>query len=160
MTDKDDSRFSDSLEKVRNLTRSNDLPNPNDDDRKSDTDDLDYLLNHYEFLSAAIWCGDIDERLMKSCEESRLTKLFTQTKTYIDENRRVDEQPSMWENLEKLVDRWGAWPPSTADRVYEFSTMRPCQECPNWLQKINGPVARVTDWGTRVKLWRQSRNSS
>lgn len=149
----DDQRFIKSLETARLLIKDGSLLNLKDNSLKEQRNDLDYLLNHYEFLSAAIWRGDIDEKLMKSCEKSRLTSLFNQTKIYIDESRKTAKQPSMWENLERLAGRWGAWSPSPAERIYEVVMMRPCYECPRWLRRINGPIARVTDWGARVKSW-------
>ena len=156
----DDQQFVKSLESTRLLIKDGSLLNLKDNSLKEQRNDLDYLLNHYEFLSAATWRGDIDEKLMKLCEKSRLTSLFNETKIYIDESRKAAKQPTMWENFERLAGRWDAWRPSPADRIYEAVMMRPCYECPKWLQRINGPVARVTDWGTRVKSWRRNKNSN
>jgi uncharacterized protein DUF4760 len=40
-----------------------------------DINHLDYILNYYEFLAASIWCGDIDERLIKMCDETTIRSL-------------------------------------------------------------------------------------
>ncbi len=139
----DDPKFADSLDRIRTLLDKEKVPHPDDDHNREDIDKLDYLLNHYEFLSAAIWAGDVDENLMKSCEYSRITKLFGKMGTYINDCRDFREQPSMFENLDHLAARWVSNKLTPAEMLFETITLRPCRQYPSWVPAVDRWYARA-----------------
>ena len=129
----DDSQFHDALKVVRETLEADNIPSPDDKERRSDIIELDYFLNTYEFLAAAIWCGDFDESLLKYCEYTRVTKLFRKMTPYIESCRKYRDQPTMFENLETLADRWEHKNSGPLERLYEWATMRPCRASPSWI---------------------------
>ena len=133
----DDKLYADSLSRLRLILQNGGLPRLNDKTRQDDHEKIDYLLNHFEFLSAAIWAGDIDERLMRDCHRSILLRLNEQLSEYIEENRDAADQPSMWIHLQKLAERWDGDDPRWFERLYEAVMLRPCRECPKWLRLID-----------------------
>jgi hypothetical protein len=129
--------FLDKLKAVKTLFRDANIPQAGDASRLSDIESIDWILNHYEFISAAIVNGDIDEALLRSCEESRMKKIVTNLRTYIDDDRILEEQPTMHENLIKLVDRWESNTLSPAQMAYEIFLQKPCLEVPRYLSWID-----------------------
>jgi Domain of unknown function (DUF4760) len=73
---------------------------------EAECDNLDFILNHYEFVSAAIICGDVDEALVRRVEDGRMRRTYLKFLPYVDQNRQVRNDYKMWENLEFLVYRW------------------------------------------------------
>ena len=132
----DDERFSTALEKIRQLLVDDDLPAPDDNQRLEDIKQIDYFLNHYEFMSAAIWCGDMDETLIRSCEYSRMTKLFSKMRGYIEASRRFREQPTMYENLENIRARWLTDDLSGTHKLCEFLMLSPYRTLPATLSLV------------------------
>lgn len=104
---------------------------------QADIDKLDHILNHYEFIAAAIWCGDVDEKLIRMCDETLILALRGRLKVYIDEKKKARKQPSMWEHLDKLAIRWGEPQPTRVVRLYELATQRPCAKCPTGLRPLD-----------------------
>lgn len=127
----DDPKFAAALDRIKALLEKNNLPDPDDELRQDDISKIDYLLNHYEFLSAAVWCGDIDEKLLRACEYSRITKLFQKTKTYIDKAREWRNQPTMYENLQLLQQRWCSEGLNPGQKAWEFCSLKPSKQ---WLE--------------------------
>lgn len=147
----DDEKFSVALERIRSLLEKGKIPRPDDETSREDVDKIDYLLNHYEFIAAAIWVGDVDEQLMKLCEYSRITKLHVKMADYINDCREYREQPTMFENLESLSSRWTDANQTLGEKVYEFVWLKPCRNCPPWAERINY-------WHAWVKNIRRSPN--
>lgn len=102
-----------------------------------DINKVDYILNYYEFLAASIWCGDIDEKLIRMCDETTIRALRTKLDFYITQSRDDRKQPSMWEHLVDLVTRWDRKQEPASYRLYELATQRPCRQCPRWLTVID-----------------------
>jgi hypothetical protein len=99
-------KLDDDLEFASKLIKAGQVPRLCDDQNESACERIDFLLNHYEFLSAAIISGDIDEGLVRKVEELRLTRLFLKFMDYIAENREDRGTNMMWENLEYMCHRW------------------------------------------------------
>lgn len=69
------------------------------------------LLNEYEFISAGILSGDLDEHLMRKCIRGNLTKLVNQCLPYIRHLRgeKIEgspRKPLLYENLLRVHERW------------------------------------------------------
>lgn len=133
----DDKRYEEALDKLRLLLASNSVPAASNTHRKDDQDHIDHLLNYYEFLAAAVWCGDIDENLIRLCEETRIKNLITRLTNYIEDNRRVLSQPTLWANLEDLASRWSRRRHPPSHHIYEIYTQKPCRREPRWLTSID-----------------------
>lgn len=65
-----------------------------------------FLLNHYEFIAAAIRIGDIDEQLFKWAERSIVVLLFTVFEPYVYTRRSDRNRDTMFEHIEWLKRRW------------------------------------------------------
>lgn len=75
---------------------------------------LNSLLNEYEFISAGILCGDLDELLLRKTIRGQLTRLIRQCANYIRESRGEDSNgkvahPLMFENLLALQGIWAKY---------------------------------------------------
>lgn len=149
MRQQDDSKFDESLARIRLVLEKNDIPEPDNTLRDEDIQKIDYLLNHYEFLSAAIWCGDMDEKLLRSCEFSRVTKLFEKMEGYIQASRKFRGQPTMYENLENLAGRWKDGSNSKTRTVCEFLLWRPCRN-------LVSPIDRLEQFELRRNATRRA----
>jgi len=112
--------------RAHELVEAGDIPSCKDASRKADIESIDWLLNHYEFICGAILTGDLDERIFKRWEFSRIKNISTKFRDYIDENREKDDQPTLWESLDFMADRWitGA-PVYDVQQIYEFVMLRP-----------------------------------
>lgn len=69
------------------------------------------ILNHYEFVSAGIRNGDLDERLLKDSERSSCTMLYKCCENYIWNLRDSRDRLTLYEHLEWLYERWEKSPP-------------------------------------------------
>lgn len=139
----DDKRFEAALEHLRSLLKEKDIPPVDDSDRKTDQDHLDYLLNYYEFLCAAIWCGDVDEKLIRLCEETRLRNLNSKLSGYISDNRKTHRQLTLWKNLEDMAVRWGKRRQPSSYRMYEVYALKPCRIDPKWGRYVDIPAGFI-----------------
>ena len=99
-------RFDAAFLKASNLIQARKIPSLSCNEDESDCDTLDFILNHYEFLAAAILTGDIEEKLVRSVEESRMCRVFLRLHTYVSQNRVARGNEKMWEHLELIVYRW------------------------------------------------------
>lgn len=119
---------------VKGLFRGNTIPKAGEPGRDHDIEQLDWLLGHYEFICATMMSGDVDERLMRRFEGTRICTLFEEAKVYIDEDRGLQNQPSMYCELESVARRWsGDLPNAFLRKPYEFFLLRPY--APNrWLE--------------------------
>ncbi len=123
----DDKKYAKWVKDFKSLLASGDLAVLDTSKLPPENESLDNLLNHYEFLCAAIWCGDVDEKLFKRCEKTRLISLYEKSSLYIEANRLHGRQGSLWKNLEALVGRWrGDVKPLPLQGLVERFAMRPC----------------------------------
>jgi len=67
---------------------------------------FNFILDHYEYISAAIVCGDVDEKLMRQCERSRFIALAKIFDEYIRRTRIYKQQYGFCENLMAVAGRW------------------------------------------------------
>jgi Domain of unknown function (DUF4760) len=107
---------------------------------QEDIDKLDHMLNHYEFLAAAIWCGDVDEKLIRMCDETLILALRSRLKIYMNEKKKNRDQPSMWEHMDNLATRWEGPTPTRVVRLCESILQRPFMCCPKWLKPIDALI--------------------
>lgn len=128
---KDDEKFAAALRRVRALIKANDFPKSQDDDgRIDDVASIEYLLNHYEFLCAAICAGDVDENLVRACDETRIKRLCNKMADYIEVCRK--DQPTAFEHVEFMATRWRADDRTRASKCYEFFFLKPCRKVTLW----------------------------
>jgi hypothetical protein len=118
------------IKSMGNLVRQNIIPaHYMEKDRDLDIDTLMYLINHYEFISAAIYNGDLDENFIRSAEFSRMVRLIDFTPQFVKSIRDERPQPTFAENLEHLVARWRNENPTNRDGIIEWLSLRPRR---NW----------------------------
>ena len=98
------------------------MPTRDETSRDDDIETIDFLLNYYEFLSSGIWCGDIDEALVRETEIGRLRRIHDKLADYIAWNREEGDSETMWRNLEQLAARWTRFPegPDALVRLAEY----------------------------------------
>jgi hypothetical protein len=65
-----------------------------------------YALNHYEYVSVGIAQGIYDEDIFKHSSYTTVTRLYTRTKTYIEEVRKVEGIKTIYQEFECLACRW------------------------------------------------------
>src|SRR5687767_5469907 len=58
----DDEEVKSALKVLRKVLRAGAPPRQGDPLSGDTMETLDFLLNRYEFIAAAVWCGDIDEK--------------------------------------------------------------------------------------------------
>jgi hypothetical protein len=97
--------FDEGLEFAHSLSKSKRILKICEQDRK-ECEKLDFILNHYEFLSAAIISGDIDEGLVKRVEMDRLTRMYFKFIYYIEAVRDDKGSELIWTDLEFMTYRW------------------------------------------------------
>jgi hypothetical protein len=117
-------KFDKDLDFASGLIKAGRIPRLCDKRQKPTCDRIDFLLNHYEFLSAAIISGDMDEGLVRRVEESRLTRMFLKFIDYIAENRDERASNGMWENLEFICYRWKIAKPDPYERLWDRMLIR------------------------------------
>lgn len=71
----------------------------------SGCNDMVYVLNYYEFISAGVINGDLDDRLIKECYEYILISLEKRAFHIIVEGRK-HQGDGAYQNLLLLIDRW------------------------------------------------------
>ncbi|MBA3447801.1 MAG: DUF4760 domain-containing protein [Pseudaminobacter sp.] len=78
------------------------------------------ILNHYEFVAAALRNGDFAERLMFDSERASAMALYKCCETYIWNQRSNRDRMALYEHLEWLYIRWEKEPPGRIQRCFEF----------------------------------------
>ena len=63
-----------------------------------------YILNYFEFISAALRCGDLDEFLLKNHFRGFFIRTYETSEKYIDELRSV--RRSTLEHFSAVYNRW------------------------------------------------------
>ncbi|MGQ7830530.1 DUF4760 domain-containing protein [Altererythrobacter sp. Z27] len=99
-------RFDEAVSKAAKLISDGRMPRLDCREDEAECDNLDFILNHYEFISAAIVCGDVDEKLVRRVEDGRMRRTYLKFLPYIEDNRELRSDIKMWENLEFLIHRW------------------------------------------------------
>ena len=82
---------------------------------------LRLVLNHYEFVSAGIRRGDVDEQLVKDAERGTILSAYESLERWIFELRTNRRRQSLYEHLEWLHRRWEKNPP--------HFIVRSCERC-------------------------------
>lgn len=83
------------------------------------------VLNHSEFVAAAIRNGDFDERLMRDAEQASYVQLFKVCQPYIEKLRRERQRATLYEHLEWLSARWTTDGPKWPVTWWEWINGRP-----------------------------------
>jgi len=117
-------KFEADLDFASALIKEKRIPRICDEAHKKDCERIDFLLNQYEFLSAAIISGDMDEGLVRGVEESRLTRIFLKFIDYIQENREDRDTLIMWENVEFMCYRWKVARPDPFEALFDRLLIR------------------------------------
>jgi len=116
----------DSLKTVYQLAFDENIPNHLDKARADDIKKIIYVLNHYEFIAAAIFNGDVDEGFFRSCELTTIMRLPLYCEVFIDERKEFRKQRTAYKNLIDLSTRWMDPRQRTPMvRLYEYFMMRP-----------------------------------
>ena len=68
------------------------------------------ILNHYEFVSAGLRNGDVDEKLIMDSEKSTYIKLYKVLQKYIWNLRDGRNRMTIYEHLEWVYNRWESNP--------------------------------------------------
>lgn len=101
------------------------LPNLDSDDQKDLRSVVRRILNHYEFISAGVRNGDIDETLLRDSERGTIIALFKCCHNHIYAVRDTRDRQTVYEHLEWLKRRWDDQKPSGMQRAAEFALCRP-----------------------------------
>ena len=83
------------------------------------------ILNHYEFIAAAIRNGDFDERLFRDTERATILGVFETCEKYIYAVRTDRRRQTIYEHLEWLHRRWEGKPPGRIQYCIEWLHGRP-----------------------------------
>jgi len=144
------------IDRLAEITDADNIPSPKDNTRKDDVAFIDQLLDHYEFVSAAILNGDLDEQLFKSCDCSMIVRLPEKLKDYI--NKSQQGQETVYANLIALSNRWRFQQPTIIERIYEYFMFRPCLELPRWLKPVDYvskklKIDKFIKWAGFISQW-------
>lgn len=85
------------------------------------------ILNHFEFISAGIRRGDIDEDLVHDTYRGTVRVYFEQLEDYIYSVRNARKRNAIFEHLEWLYVRWEQDPPGRIQRFFEWVKGSPFQ---------------------------------
>ena len=113
------------------MVKADNVPTPDDPEREDDNNALRSLFMHYEYIAAGVYCGGLDERVIKECEIRNVVALYKYTTSYVDDlrNLRRKYDPKfadiIYENFQRLARRWDSLPPRLCDRLVEWFLMRP-----------------------------------
>ena len=80
---------------------------------------LRFVLNHYEFISAGIRRGDIDEHLVLDAERGTILNAYEHSEKFIFAVRNSRRNQALYEHLEWLHNRWEKKPPRWVSTLYE-----------------------------------------
>lgn len=96
------------------------------------------VLNHHEFVAAAVRAGDIEEGMLKDAEAGLYVQLVEASRDYIRHQRNEANRPTLYEHLEWLHARWSLDPPNPWQRVWERVAERPTHPNTARLKKLQG----------------------
>ena len=65
-----------------------------------------HVLNNQEFIAVGIRLGAFDEKVYKQMQCSNVLKLWTATSGFIHELRKIDKKNTLFQDFEKLANRW------------------------------------------------------
>ena len=89
------------------------------------SDAIGFMLDHYEFLSAGVRNGDIDEKLLRDGDRGIVVKLYEAFQKRIYASRDRPGREAVYEHLEWLYDRWKRNPPGKVQYFCEWCRGRP-----------------------------------
>lgn len=113
------------LSRASELIIAKNIPAPDDEKRKADCQAIETVIEQFEFLAIAIFNGDIDERFMRSAERTVVCRIPDRFGEYIEKKRELYTQPSMYEAVEHLCDRWTNDKRRLFGLAIEFVILRP-----------------------------------
>lgn len=121
-----DPEYLTALRHTKSIIGSGLWPEPDDSSREHDIAQLDFFLNHYEFIASAILNGDVDEQFIKGVQYTVIIRAYARNQSYIQKNVKYTDQPGLWTSLEVLYFRWVANKDLTWwNRVWQFLFLRP-----------------------------------
>lgn len=82
------------------------IPDESDTEYNGFRENLQLILNHYEFIAAGIRRGDLDEKLVLDSERGTVLNAFENSEDYIYQARNTRRNQSLYEHLEWLHKRW------------------------------------------------------
>lgn len=118
-------KFDTNYDYARKLMKAGEVPSSRKTSGRESAERIEFLLNHYEFLSACIIRGDIDESLVRLVEEGRLTRVFLKFMPYVEEVRSDLNSKEIWENVEFICHRWAVEPRDPFDSALSGFLLRP-----------------------------------
>lgn len=65
-----------------------------------------HVLNNQEFIAVGIRLGAFDEKVYKQMQCSNVLKLWVATSGFIHELRKIDRKNTLFQDFEKLANRW------------------------------------------------------
>ena len=83
------------------------------------------VLNHYEFVSAGIRNGDVDEELFKLSERGTIIMVFSNMEDYILKLRNKRGRKLIYEHIEWLYYRWNNQKIGLSQKIVEKIRARP-----------------------------------
>ena len=99
-------RFDQAFLRAAKIIQARRIPKMNCTEDEEDCDTLDFILNYYEFIAAAILSGEVEEELVRRVEESRMCRVYLRLIDYIFQNRVARQNETIWEHLELITFRW------------------------------------------------------
>jgi len=96
------------------------------------------ILNHYEFVAAAVRAGDVDEALLKSSEGTLYVQLVEASRGYISDLQTTENRDTLFKNLLWLHARWVLDPPNVWQRFWERVAERPSHPNSARLKALQG----------------------
>ena len=120
------------------LIKSNKVPDPSDYEKTKDNKKIDKALDQYEYISAAVFNGDMDENFVRSVDGSMFIFLATNLDEYITKTR--EDQGTVFRNLTNLALRWQNNQLTRPHRLYEWWRMRPYTILPVHVRWLNANI--------------------
>jgi len=75
--------------------------------RDSDeSDDIRYLMNHFEYLSVGIGRKIYDEETIKAARYTVIVQVWTMCSPFVLKVREQDERKTLYQEFEELAERW------------------------------------------------------
>ena len=117
------------------LIKRNKVPDPSDNTKAKDNKKIDKILDQYEFLSSAVFNGDMDEAFVRSVDGSMFIYLAANLDEYITKTR--EGQDTVFRNLTNLAERWQSNHLNWFHKAYEWWKMRPYTVLPIHVRWLN-----------------------
>jgi hypothetical protein len=83
------------------------------------------VANHYEFISAGLRNGDLEENLIRDSQRGQMLRLYSFCKDFIWNLRDARNRLTIYEHFEWLNGRWAVKPPGRVQKIVETCMGRP-----------------------------------